>query len=237
METAINLLLGVMGSIIATFILYLCSYLYRFGYKEDFEFELENAFISVYQIENHHLFPDDYLFVMRQMDTLRRCSYNMYRSLKLLSLWKNRTSKKLIVTLLCDIINTCEKAEYITVGYDGKREQEARLKKIHRSFYRLKEFEANNISTIKIQLKIIELIIKGEPIYKAFDEIFELYGSECKQDFFKSENLDISGLIAVNSFRTENDIGMRKRCLTYKELEEILKSYHPQNDNILKEKS
>ena len=237
METAINLLLGVMGSIIATFVLYLCSHLYQFGYKEDFEFELENAFISVYQIENHHLFPDDYLFVMRQMDTLRRCSYNMYKLLKPLSLWKDRLAKKLIVTILYDIINVCEKAEYITVGYDGKKEQEARLEKIHRCFYRLNGFEKNNISTVKIQLEIIKLLIKGEPIYKAFNEIFELYGAECVQDFFKSENLDISGLIGINSFRTENDIGMRKRCFTCKELEEALKSCHYQSENILKEKS
>ena len=50
----LNIALGAVGSIVATVVLYLCSYLYRIGYKEDFEFDLENAYIAVYQIENLH---------------------------------------------------------------------------------------------------------------------------------------------------------------------------------------
>ena len=46
----LNIGLGAVGSIVATVALYLCSHLYRIGYKEDFEFHLENAYIAVYQI-------------------------------------------------------------------------------------------------------------------------------------------------------------------------------------------
>lgn len=99
----LNIGLGAVGSIVATVVLYLCSYLYRIGYKEDFEFDLENAYIAVYQIENLHRFPNDYLLVMEQVDNLYRCAFSMYRTLSPLSLWRNRAAKKLIITLLHDI--------------------------------------------------------------------------------------------------------------------------------------
>lgn len=212
--------LGAVSSIVATIILHLCSYLYRIGYKEDFEFNLENALSAVYQIENHHRFSDDYLLVMQQTDNLLYCAFNMYKSLKPLSLWRNRTSKKLITTLLYDIIRVCERSKYITIGYSGEEEQKARLKKVHNYFYKCKKFDKENISTVQIQLQMIQLLIKGKTIYEVYDEILRIYGD----DGF--ENLLDKGFIEKDSFRTKNNTGIRKKCFSYKELEGKLKHYY-----------
>lgn len=219
----LNIGLGAVGSIVATVVLYLCSHLYRIGYKEDFEFNLENAYIAVYQIENHHSFPNDYLLVMEQVDNLYRCAFSMYRTLSPLSLWRNRASKKLIITLLHDIIRVCERSKYITIGYEGEREQEARLKKIHKCFYKLPKFDEENISTVGLQLEMIRFLIKGKSIGNTFDEISRLYGENWMG------NLLDNGFIETNSFRVKNSIGIKRKCFAYNELEKELKRQHYSN--------
>lgn len=216
----LNIGLGAVGSIVATIILYLCSHLYRIGYKEDFEFNLENARMAVYQIQNHHGFPNDYLLVMEQVDNLCRCAFSMYKSLTPLSLWRNRSAKKLIITLLYDIIRVCEVSKCITVGYEGEREQEARLERIHKYFYKFKKFDEENISTVEIQLEIIQLLIKGKTIYATFDKISRMY----KINWF--ENLLDDGFIEINSFKTKDSVGIKQKCFSYEELEERLKDYY-----------
>ena len=54
-----NIILGAIGSILATIILYVCSILYKVGYKEDFKFNLNVARTATYQIQNQHYFPED----------------------------------------------------------------------------------------------------------------------------------------------------------------------------------
>lgn len=47
MDIFTNIVLGAVGSIVATFILYLCSHLYKAGHKEDFIFYLDAADNSI----------------------------------------------------------------------------------------------------------------------------------------------------------------------------------------------
>ena len=61
MDIFTNIILGAVGSIVAAFILYLCSHLYKAGYKEDFIFYLDVADNSISQIESYHVYPQDYL--------------------------------------------------------------------------------------------------------------------------------------------------------------------------------
>ena len=76
-----NIILGAIGSILATTILYVCSILYKVGYKEDFKFNLNVARTATYQIQNQHYFPEDYGLVINQIDVIHRCAFNMYRDL------------------------------------------------------------------------------------------------------------------------------------------------------------
>lgn len=135
-DIVLNLALGVIGGIISSALLYWFSLYYKAGYKEDFYFALHSALISASQIEVACHFTDDYAVVMGQIDTLCEAAFKMYRCLLPLTLWYKRKEKKLIITLMNDIINTCEQAKCITVGYDGNKEREARLKKISKCFYR-----------------------------------------------------------------------------------------------------
>ena len=95
-----NILLGAAGSIVATIILYLCSSLYRIGYKDDVRFNIEAARVATYQIQNQHQFPEDYALVISQIDILHQCAYRIYRSMRPLSMIWNRNARKMIITLL-----------------------------------------------------------------------------------------------------------------------------------------
>jgi hypothetical protein len=77
MDIVNNILLGAAGSIVATIILYLCSALYRIGYKDDVRFNIEAARIATYQIQNQHLFPEDYALVINQIDILHQRAYSI----------------------------------------------------------------------------------------------------------------------------------------------------------------
>lgn len=81
MDIFTNIVLGAVGSIVATFILYLCSHLYKAGYKEDFIFYLDAAENSIFQIKSHHVYSQDYLLVINEIDKLKNSAYEMYKCL------------------------------------------------------------------------------------------------------------------------------------------------------------
>jgi len=104
MDILNNILLGAAGSIVASIILFCCSSLYKIGYKEDVRFNIEAARIATYQIENQHLYPEDYTLVINQIDVLHQSAFAMYRSLRPLSMIWKRRPRRFIITLLYDII-------------------------------------------------------------------------------------------------------------------------------------
>lgn len=212
-----NIILGAIGSILATIILYMCSILYKVGYKEDFKFNLNVARTATYQIQNQHRFPEDYGLVINQIDVIHRCAFNMYRDLYPLALSFRRKEKKMIMTLLSDIIAVCEISKYTTVGYSGESEKEARLEKIHKYFYKYYELDEVNCSTVIVQLDILDNIINGKSIRRSMEDAFG-----CLVDKIAISDLAIDGFIHINSFRKKNDVGIRKRSYSKIEFEKLL---------------
>lgn len=218
MDLLNNILLGAAGSIVATIILYACSVLYKVGYKDDVRFNIDAARVAVYQIENQHLFPEDYALVIAQIDILHQCAYNIYRSLRPLSMIWNRNARKMIITLIYDIIVVCERAKFITVGFSDLAEKDARLKEIHKAFYKYAPLDDVNRSTVILQLDIIEELFDGKNVK---DSINEAFGDMSKTQ--PMEDLVCDGFINIKSFKQEKDSGLRKRCFSKEELEKILR--------------
>lgn len=218
MNILTNIFLGAAGSIVATIILYICSSLYRIGYKDDVRFNIETARVAVYQIQNQHSFPEDYALVIAQIDVLHQSAYNIYRSLRPLSMMWNVKSRKMIITLIYDIIHVCERSKYMTVGYSGLDEKDARLKKIHEAFYKYAPLEENNASTVIVQLNIIEKLFNGKSIDNSIKEALGFLA-----DTQPIDDLICDGFIHLNSLKQNNDTGLRKKCFTRKELENILR--------------
>lgn len=213
-----SILLGAAGSIVATIVLFICSSLYKIGYKDDVRFNIEAARVAMYQIQNQHLFPEDYALVISQIDILHQSVYNIYRSLRPLSMIQNYQAKKMIITLLYDIIVACERAKFMTIGFSGLDEKEARLKEIHKTLYKYQPLDERNSSTVIVQLEIIENLFNGKNIKES---IFDAFGNIA--DTLPLEDLICDGFISVNSLRQKGDIDLRKKCLSQREFETIMR--------------
>lgn len=48
--------IGIISSVFATILICISRNLYKIDYKSDMFFHLENAYISIYKIQNHHVF-------------------------------------------------------------------------------------------------------------------------------------------------------------------------------------
>ncbi len=203
-----NILLGAVGSLVATLVLFLLSKLYKSGYKKDFEFSLDMAYTSIYQVENLLGYPNDYPLVIAQIDCLYRNAFDMYRSLTPLSLWSRPISKILIITILNDIIRSCEVSKFTTIGFSGEDEWEARLKRVEKVFYRYKYLDDSNVSTVRVQLDIIKNLLNKKGVCKSVKEAF---GNKC--DNLPYEDFAIDGFININSFKQKsNNVGIQKYC-------------------------
>lgn len=218
MDTFLNILLGAIGSIVATIILYICSALYQIGYRDDVRFNIEAARIATYQIQNQHAYPEDYALVIAQIDVLYQCAYNIYRGMRPLSMAPRFNAQKMVITLLCDIISVCERSKYMTVGYSGLNEKVARLQEIHKAFYKYAPLNENNCSTVIVQLDIIENLFNGKKIRDSIAKAFENVA-----DAQPIENLVSDGFININSLKQANDTGLRKKCFSREELEKVLR--------------
>lgn len=217
-EVLSNICLGAIGSILATAILFFLSRWYKFNYKEDIYFNLDLAETAIYQIQNMHLYPEDYVLVINQIDVLYQCIFNIYKSIPTLSFLFRRKEKKLLMSLLYDIVRVCELSKYITIGYNGLTEKEERLKKIHKYFYKCNCFDEYNVSTVKIQLDVIRYLIKGQSNAKALRNAF-------KCNYNVTDNLwkDFrSSFIEINSFKSSDKYTIKCKGLTDKEFISIV---------------
>lgn len=218
MDILSNILLGAAGSIVATCVLFVCSALYKIGYKDDISFNIEVARVATYQIQNQHYFPEDYALVIAQIDVLHQCAYNIYRSLRPFSMIWNPKGKKMVITLIYDIITVCERAKFMTVGYSGLDEKEARLKEIHKAFYKYYPLDEQNLSTVSVQLDIIENLFNGKTIK---DSITDSFGNLSETQ--PLEDLVLDGFISIRNLKQKQDKGLRKKCFSQKEIEKILR--------------
>lgn len=217
-EVLFNICLGAIGSILATAILFFLSRWYRFKYKEDIYFNLDLAETAVYQIQNMHLYPEDYTLVINQVDVLYQCIFNIYKSISPLSFFFKQKEKRLLMSLLYDIVRVCELSKYVTIGYDGLTEKEERLKKIHKYFYKCKCFDEFNGSTVKVQLDVIRNLTKGQSYIKALINAFK-YNYDSKDNLWN----DVKGsFIEINSFKCSDKYTIKSKGLTNKEFTTII---------------
>ncbi|MBQ7158991.1 MAG: hypothetical protein IJS09_06180 [Treponema sp.] len=190
-----SIIIGAIGSVLASVILYFLSQCYAFSSKKKVAYNLEMAFYYVYQIENHRSFIDDYELIMQNIERLHKCIFEIHFSIYPFSMAFRKTKKKFIQTLLFDITRRCEGVVFSTTGYSGEQEREERLYKLEKYFYN-EESLTYNCSLVRLQLSIIKLLLNGMSIYKAFQE----------RNIYAYNARNISSIIDINSFKPDEKI-------------------------------
>lgn len=205
--------IGIIGGFISAFILYMLSRLYKPNYKTELNFILKSAMTNIYQIHNLSEFSEDYDLIITQISELRENAFEMYKLLLPLAMFGKFKTKKMVITLLYDIINVCNVSKYLTFGYENEKEEKrARIEKIREYFFRIDAFEHKNRFLVEVQLNLIEKIINGKSLKKAFRKEFKNFSKKVEEKF-----------ININSFKDRNDKEyIRKNCLTEKQYKKII---------------
>ena len=208
MYVLINIVIGAIGSIVATIVLFLLTKAYRFEYKDRISYSLDMANNYIWQIENHLTFPDDYNIVVHCAEKLHRCLFEIHENLYPLSMWRCKRGKRLVHTLLYDAIRRCEYIFFVTVGYNGNEEKEARIRKIEKRLYASAVSPENSI--VKLELDIIKELIERQRIQDALKTV---------------STVDFDELIDINSFKnTGYNTVVQKSGLTRQEYVKIIEN-------------
>mgnify|MGYP001775766970 CR=1 FL=1 len=207
MDVLINIIVGAIGSIVATILLFVCTKFYRFGYKERIVYNLEMAENYVWQIENHLPFPDDYDMVVRCAEMLHRCLFEIHENIYPFSMWRNRTGKKLVRTLIYDASRRCEYVFFATVGYSGREEREARIRRIEKRLYDSSVSDSDSI--VRLELELIKRLIEEE---------------RAKDALLAVKDINLRSLIEANSFKnTGRNAAIQRQGMTKKGYEKTIK--------------
>ena len=211
-----NIIIGAIGSILATIILYFLSQCFSFNSKKRLEYYLEAAFNYIYQIENHCSYSDDYDLIVHCTEELHKCIFEIHANIYPFSMLFNPIKKRLIQTILFDITRRCELVLFSTVGYSDENEKLARLKNLKRYFY-TEEGSEENCSSIRLSLSIVKLLLQGKKIRVAFSE----------KNNLPYEIKDFKNIIEINSFKirknSANNYLIQRNGLTKEQYEKLLK--------------
>ena len=215
----LNLIIGALGSIIASIVLYLLSRQYSFSASKQRIYNIEFALNCVYQIENMRNFPEDYESIRHSLECLHAHIFEIHKNIYPFTMFFSPTKKKLVQTILFDITRRCECSLFSTVGYDGIQEKKARLFNIQQYFY-TPESEQNNCSVVELSLSLVKQLFKTS-IFSAFAE----------QNMLPYKFTEFDNFIEVNSFKSDDNILtrlIRDKGLTHKEYEKLIKNLKTQ---------
>lgn len=186
-----ELAIGALGSIIASFVLYLLSNLYNFNSNKQRLYNIDLALNYIYQIENKRGFPEDYDSIIHLIESLHSHVFEIHKSIYPLTMLLEQKKKKLLQTLLYDISKRCELCLFSTVGYRGQQEKEARLNNLQKIFY-TKDSQDNNCSIVRLSLSLI----------KQF-QTKDLFISFANSNMLPYKFADYENLIYSDSFKSD----------------------------------
>lgn len=208
---------SVIASIIATTLLFFLSCLYKWKCRANFKFHLDVARQATWQIKNLNGFPQDYHLVIVLIDILAQSINGMFSNIYPLwpLPWKFK-EKKLIYTILYDILRVCDLSKQTTLGYSENHEHEARLDRIHRYFYKCVCLKKWNRTTVEVQLHLISLIVEGRSLDLGFPNLFRFemelpnFWDNIKNEFIENGSFK-NAVHPVFLFSNIGLCGMKKR--------------------------
>lgn len=178
MET---LIIGIMSSVLAAFIVFVFSQLFSFYSRKNININLEMAYDSLRQLE-YALEYEDYNLLVSQADSLLQVLNNIEREIKVFTYLP--TKKKFIRTILYSIRRFLQICKNMSVGYEGETENRARCNKIKRKYY----YKLKNVqySYLMFSIIIAQQMNRARSLNRAFldlDDIRLLSKNQIKNVF------------------------------------------------------
>ena len=182
-----NIGIGVLSGIITTCLLFLLSKFYHPNNIKNIKNNLELAERYIWQIDAMIGFPYDYDRIIHAFEKLHDNLFQIYLCMApSICLFKPK-NKKIIYTLICDMMRCCEASMLVTEGYSGDEEKEARIKNIirHLRF----QHKRDTYSALQREHALIVALLKHS-VKRAFEEAGRRF-----------PKIDYEELREINSFK------------------------------------
>lgn len=131
-ELILNLVIGALGSILASIIIALVLQTFEFGAKEKIRMRLAVVAEYAFMIRNRYCYVSDYYETVHCAEEIMRLIREITDHVKRFNLLGKKENRKIFFTLLYDMQRRCERICFQTVGYDGEQEIQARINRIQR---------------------------------------------------------------------------------------------------------
>lgn len=208
----LNLISGILGSLIATIIWVSFSILYDFYSKRKINLYIELAQDSA-RLFQHSINFDDYNTALMQAEKLIEYYKSIDENIKFLTYLPKK--KKLIRTYLYNSLYIVSLFKNLTIGHSGKQELEARCNKCRIEYlYYIKFDEHHEEPFLSFSLELLQEINSHFFIKNGLinNYLFQLSSKNQKRNILKQ-------IVSVHAFNYKNSINhfMRKSIFTKNE--------------------
>ena len=182
-----NIGIGILSGVITTCLLFWLSKFYHPNNIKNIKNNLDLAERYIWQIEKMVHFPDDYNRVIHAFERLNDCLFQMYLCMAPSICFFRKKNRRIIYTLICDMMRCCEASMLVVEGCSEDEEKDARIRSIiaHLRF----QYETDPYSALQREHALIVALLKHS-VKKAFKEADRRF-----------PQIDYENLIEINSFK------------------------------------
>ena len=182
-----NIGIGILSGVITTCLLFLLSKIYHPNNIKNIKNNLDLAERYIWQIDAMIDFTDDYDRIIHAFEKLHDNLFQIYLCMAPSICLFRQKNKKIIYTLIYDMMRCCEASMLVVEGYSGDEEKEARIRNI--IAYLRFQHETDPYSALQREHALIVALLKHS-VKRAFEEADRRF-----------PQIDYEELIEINSFK------------------------------------
>lgn len=203
MEFVISVLVGVVGSVIATAMIFGGTFVYKIGWHKESIFYARISHSLIDEIINHLGFPEDYAFVISHTHELRKNLAKIVFPIRSLSMICDKKRKQLITTLVFNMLHICDEMLNFTRGESDKENEIAsRMNRIKKMVYGCSRDEetGSSKSILFLNIKVIDLLLNKQSWSDVCLELEKSWKRRTEQNKISFEQFLTQVFIGCNSF-------------------------------------
>lgn len=219
MGTFETILWGIASSITASIILVVVSQLWSWNAKSNIKNCVKKSKELFYTVELRLDYVDDYNEIMQILRNAQEYLVLAFEHFRFFTYISSRSQRRVMFTLIYDLLRVCERSGNITVGYSDSVETTARLKKIAKMF-NAPELQKWRQSLVMVKCDLL-IALLNNPNWKSLWTVLN-----DNIDDFSGENIDfVLSFIDANSYKTDDKEPIKSKGISREEFISILRQY------------
>lgn len=218
-EICETILFGVLSSLFASIIFVVVSQLWNWNAKSDIKNYVNRSKELFYAAELRFSYDNDYSDIMLILRDAQKYLVSAYEHFRFFTYFWSPKQRRVMYTLIYDLLRVCERASFITVGHTGSTEAEARLREIEKMF-EAPDPQKWRCSLVSLKCDLL-IALLNKPNWKSLwlvlnDNIEGLV----------SKDVDyITSFVDANSYKANDKEPIKSKGITRKEFASIFRQY------------